>query len=166
MNEQTSVISGDQFFILGLTELLGRKLIDNYFLIVDFDAFNISQQGMQLLLAKKNIVAFVSNDIDFYKSEVFETVTVLDRKSSLKTILTCFLSEGSSSKYHLKFELSERERQVLYMIRCGNSSKKIAEILNLSPKTVYTHRRNLMRKLGCENRIRLQQLCLNNDTFY
>ena len=165
MNEQTSVISGDQFFILGLTELLGRELIDNFFLIVDFDAFNISQQGMQLLLAKKSIVAFVSNDIDFYKSEVFEKVTVLDRKSSLKNILTCFLSEGDNNKYHLKFELSERERQVLYMIRCGNNSKKIAEILNLSPKTVYTHRRNLMRKLGCENRIRLQQLCLNNDIF-
>lgn len=165
MNRRCGIISDDKFFILGLTELLGRELINDFFLIVDLDSFNASEKGIELLLYEKKVMAFASNDVDFYKSEAFGNITVLDRRSSIKSIIKCFLSEEEDDKYHIKFELSERERQILYMVCCGNSSQKIAELLNLSPKTVYTHRRNLMKKLGCENRIRLQKLCLNNSYF-
>jgi DNA-binding CsgD family transcriptional regulator len=34
------------------------------------------------------------------------------------------------------------------MIRHGNSSKEIAGILNISAKTVDTHRRNIRKKIG------------------
>lgn len=44
--------------------------------------------------------------------------------------------------------LSPRERQVLVGLADGKSSKEVAHDLRISSKTVDTHRRNLMRKLG------------------
>jgi DNA-binding NarL/FixJ family response regulator len=44
--------------------------------------------------------------------------------------------------------LSSRERQVLQLVVEGKSSKEIADILHLSPKSVETYRSRLMQKLG------------------
>lgn len=44
-------------------------------------------------------------------------------------------------------ELSIREIQIVKLIAQGLSSKMIAEELNLSPHTIYTHRKNVMKKL-------------------
>ena len=44
--------------------------------------------------------------------------------------------------------LTAREIQVASLINRGQSSKEIAETLNLSPDTVSFHRRNIRRKLG------------------
>jgi len=44
--------------------------------------------------------------------------------------------------------LSARERQVLQLVVEGHSSAGIAELVNLSPKSVDTYRSRLMKKLG------------------
>ncbi|MBI5527316.1 MAG: response regulator transcription factor [Deltaproteobacteria bacterium] len=44
--------------------------------------------------------------------------------------------------------LSDREREVLKLIADGNTSRRVAEILDLSPKTVDNHRARIMEKLG------------------
>ena len=44
-----------------------------------------------------------------------------------------------------------REREILGMIACGHSNKRIATTINRSVKTVEKHRANLMRKLGLHN---------------
>ena len=43
--------------------------------------------------------------------------------------------------------LSDRQRDVLKLLAEGNSTKAIAEIMNVSPKTVETHRAEIMRRL-------------------
>ncbi len=43
--------------------------------------------------------------------------------------------------------LTDREREVLQLVAEEKSVKEIASILNLSPKTVHTHRENIMSKL-------------------
>ena len=48
--------------------------------------------------------------------------------------------------------LSSRESEVLQLIAEGKTSREIAEILNLSVKTVQSHRTNLMQKLGLHDR--------------
>ena len=48
--------------------------------------------------------------------------------------------------------LSPREREVLQLIAEGKTSREIADILNLSIKTVQSHRTNLMRKLDLHDR--------------
>ena len=44
--------------------------------------------------------------------------------------------------------LTTREREVLHLAAEGHSSPEIAARLGISPRTVETHRANLMRKLG------------------
>jgi DNA-binding NarL/FixJ family response regulator len=47
--------------------------------------------------------------------------------------------------------LTEREREILRLLTEGKSSKGIAAELNVSPKTIETHRANIMRKLDIHN---------------
>jgi len=47
--------------------------------------------------------------------------------------------------------LTVREREVLQSIAEGRSTKEIADSLNLSVKTVETHRRNILEKLNLRN---------------
>lgn len=51
--------------------------------------------------------------------------------------------------------LSPREKEILFLIAEGYSFKKIAEKLVISPSTVYSHRSNLMSKLGFNDRSEL-----------
>jgi DNA-binding NarL/FixJ family response regulator len=48
-------------------------------------------------------------------------------------------------------QLSSREREVLQLIAEGRSTKQIANQLFISGKTVETHRRHIMEKLGVES---------------
>ncbi|MDH3392465.1 MAG: response regulator transcription factor [Desulfobulbaceae bacterium] len=51
----------------------------------------------------------------------------------------------SLSKYDL---LSDREQQVFRLVVDGNSTRQVAEILCVSPKTAEKHRSNIIKKLG------------------
>jgi len=56
--------------------------------------------------------------------------------------------------------LSERERQVLEYIAQGYTNKEIAARLDLSVKTVETHKANAMHKLGIRSRIDIVRYAL------
>lgn len=45
-------------------------------------------------------------------------------------------------------DLSGREREVLQLLAEGHSNKAVAKRLHVSPKTVETHRKNIMKKLN------------------
>lgn len=47
--------------------------------------------------------------------------------------------------------LTPRERDIVNLLRSGRTPKEIATILNISPKTVYFHQENLMRKWSCRS---------------
>lgn len=49
--------------------------------------------------------------------------------------------------------LTPREREIIQLLAEGDSVKTIAGKLSLSPKTVDTHRGNLMRKLGLKSTV-------------
>lgn len=57
-----------------------------------------------------------------------------------------FISPTRGDVLAANAELSAREREVLQMIAEGNSTKKIADSLCISVKTVETHRKNIMEK--------------------
>jgi DNA-binding NarL/FixJ family response regulator len=48
-------------------------------------------------------------------------------------------------------ELTSREAQILALIADGHTSRQIAEMLVISPRTVERHRENLREKLGLRN---------------
>jgi two-component system response regulator NreC len=54
-------------------------------------------------------------------------------------------TRGAQDSYEL---LTAREREVLHLLAEGKSNKDIAGLLQLSPYTVETHRRNLQEKLN------------------
>ena len=56
--------------------------------------------------------------------------------------------------------LSPREKQVLSLVAGGASNKDMAQTLDLSVKTVMTHRANMMEKLGIHNRSKLVQFAI------
>jgi len=47
--------------------------------------------------------------------------------------------------------LTSREIEVLQQICLGNTTEEIAQKLNISPKTVKSHRSNLLEKTACKN---------------
>ena len=47
--------------------------------------------------------------------------------------------------------ISGREREVLELVADGMSSKEIARVLDLSPRTIEVHRANLFNKLGVDS---------------
>jgi DNA-binding NarL/FixJ family response regulator len=56
--------------------------------------------------------------------------------------------------------LTTREREVLHLIAQGEATPAIAARLGLSPRTVETHRTNLMRKLGLRSQTDLIRCAL------
>jgi DNA-binding NarL/FixJ family response regulator len=59
-----------------------------------------------------------------------------------------YLHTGRNASSDLYETLSQREREVLQLSAEGYSYGEIAERLFISPRTVETHRNNVMRKLG------------------
>jgi DNA-binding CsgD family transcriptional regulator len=49
-------------------------------------------------------------------------------------------------------QLTSMEIQIANMIRFGKTTKEIADLLNLSEKTISTHRNNIRNKLGLKNK--------------
>lgn len=70
-------------------------------------------------------------------------------------ILDAYAQAGSQPGFDPYQLLSEREREVLVLTARGLTSAEIAELLALSPRTVESHRTNLMRKLGLRSAVDL-----------
>jgi DNA-binding NarL/FixJ family response regulator len=56
--------------------------------------------------------------------------------------------------------LTERESQILSLIADGHTSREIAEMLVISPRTVERHRENLRHKIGSRNRVDLTRYAI------
>ncbi|MEJ2697124.1 MAG: response regulator transcription factor [Candidatus Sulfobium sp.] len=103
-------------------------------------------------MLKAGASAYLSKD---YVFDELESVirTVLADKIYLSPDISGIVVESyvrhtpkpESSAYTL---LSDREREVLQLLAEGRTAKEIAEELNVSIKTVETHRTNIMNKLG------------------
>lgn len=75
--------------------------------------------------------------------------TIVDiMESNLKDIVSPFL-HGLSNQY---INLTPREIRVANLIKQGKTSKEIAELVNLSPRTIEFHRDNLREKMGLKNK--------------
>jgi DNA-binding NarL/FixJ family response regulator len=61
------------------------------------------------------------------------------------------LNDSGSNGGRRTFSLSPREREVMQLLAEGKSTKEAAACLHVSPKTVETHRRNLMEKIHVES---------------
>ena len=60
--------------------------------------------------------------------------------------------------------LSQKEREILTLISQGLTSREIAVKIFLSPYTVNTHRRNILRKTGAKNILAVVALAIQHKT--
>ena len=105
--------------------------------------------------------SFIEVDADGKPMVTFDILTDMTafKKDKLMT-LTMFKDVG---KPHVKlyFPISgkepftKREIELIKLLSDGFSSKQIADRLNISPHTVDTHRRNMLKKCGVADSIRM-----------
>ncbi len=68
------------------------------------------------------------------------------------------------SQFHANFQhLTIREKQVLKMIMEEQTTREISEHLYISTRTVETHRKNVLQKLGVKNTVSLIKVVLEAD---
>ncbi len=98
-----------------------------------------------------NVMTNVRELIIPYFDEIKET-RLDDHQKALLHILESNLNEIVSPfirKLSLKYlSLTPKEITIVNMIKTGYSSKKIARIMKISPRTVDTHRKNIRSKIG------------------
>jgi len=71
-------------------------------------------------------------------------------------LIQSFLRTREASPEVMKYDqLSDREQQILRLLVEGHSTGKIGEMLYISPKTVETHRTNIMRKVDTASLVEL-----------
>ncbi len=67
------------------------------------------------------------------------------------------LTEDMNDPYE---QLTDREREMLKLVVEGYKTRQIAEMLNITPKTVEGHKTSLMKKLGIHNNLELVKYAL------
>jgi DNA-binding CsgD family transcriptional regulator len=77
-----------------------------------------------------------------------------------ETLLQSYLNSNSTQEHE---QLTPRERQIVKLVAEGNSNKRIASILNVSIKTVETHRSAAMRKIGAKSSADLALYAARNE---
>ena len=66
-------------------------------------------------------------------------------------VLTNYLHGIESPDLLPENQVTAREREIIQLLSEGKSNKEVAVVLNISTRTVETHRANIMRKLGVDS---------------
>jgi len=116
--------------------------------------------AMEVLLKKRakdktavedNVMTNVKELIQPYFKKIKKT-KLDDQQKVLISILESNLNEIISPftrKLSLKhLSLTPKEIKIVNLIKQGYTTKKIAQIMNISPRTVDTHRKNIRKKIG------------------
>jgi PAS domain S-box-containing protein len=116
--------------------------------------------AMKVLLKKRdedkieiesNVLTNVKELIEPYFEKMKKT-KLDDQQRALLSIMESNIQEIVSPftrKMSLKYlNLTPTEIRIANLIRHGSSTKKIAELMNVSPRTIETHRKNIRRKIG------------------
>jgi len=120
--------------------------------------------AMEVLLKKRkkdkadvenNVLINVKGLIEPYIQKM-KTTELNHRQETILSIIESNLNEIISPftrKMTLKYlNLTPQEIKIANLIKHGNSSKKIADLLNISPRTVETHRKNIRSKIGLDGK--------------
>ncbi len=81
------------------------------------------------------------------------TARILQAARAASKPLSLSLDDAPAhAKLSARFQLTEREVQVLRWVACGKTNRDIGDILGLSPRTVNKHLEHVYVKLGVETR--------------
>jgi DNA-binding NarL/FixJ family response regulator len=114
---------------------------------------------MMSMYTQKNIIKkALNNNADGYltKNCSIEDIKKVISNSFLpqkKIILKTVDKNINNDEFSIKFSLTNREKEIISEILKEKSNSEIGEILQISKRTVETHRKNIMLKLDVKNSI-------------
>lgn len=137
-------------------------------------AFRFRKSNGAYINVLRQMFFFISEDNPdyYYRVGIMSDITDLtgkcsDNESFLKIINIhsgqTFTDKIESDKKSVTCPLSKREKEIVYYINLGLTSKDIADKLFMSYETVKTHRKNIYKKLACSTDIQLIKTCLYNQ---
>ncbi|MDF1867007.1 MAG: LuxR C-terminal-related transcriptional regulator [Saprospiraceae bacterium] len=89
-------------------------------------------------------VGMLSDISDWEKNnDIICNLYLINDKSIEKIYSKTYVSASEKSSL-----LTKREIQIIKLLKEGNSTSEIAQLLNISEHTIYTHKRNAMSKLN------------------
>jgi DNA-binding NarL/FixJ family response regulator len=77
-------------------------------------------------------------------------------------VLNGYLGKGLKASDDESLRITAREREVVQLLAEGKHSNEVATVLDLSVKTVETHRSNILRKLNCHSVTELVRYAVRN----
>jgi DNA-binding NarL/FixJ family response regulator len=96
----------------------------------------------------------------------YHLLAAVEALASHRPFFTAKVSEALLQSYAARSDkasvLTSRERQIVQLIAEGHTSKAIARLLNISIKTVETHRSTVMRKLNLSSVAALVRYAIRN----
>jgi len=168
-------------------ELLSHGKPDLVLMDIDMPQMNgleATQKALELIPDLKIIIVSMFGDEEYYYKMIETGVKGFVLKSSGISELEMAIKEVMSGESYFSNEilrkiiqnistrktqktieiesLTEREIEVLNQICLGNTTEQIAKNLNISPKTVKTHRANLLEKTASKNTASLIIFALKN----
>ncbi|MCP4148180.1 MAG: helix-turn-helix transcriptional regulator, partial [bacterium] len=76
-------------------------------------------------------------------------------KARMENLNLKLKGEAEMERIYEKYEISEREREIVALILKGKTNKDIEDVLFISLKTVKNHVYNIYRKFGVKTRLEL-----------
>jgi DNA-binding NarL/FixJ family response regulator len=77
-------------------------------------------------------------------------------------VLNGYLGKGLRASDDESLWITAREREIVQLLAEGKRSSEVAAVLNLSLKTIETHRSNILRKLHCHSVTELVRYAVRN----
>lgn len=122
----------------------------------------ILQQSKTLSLSEDGKVQHVlgiHTDVSFLKMPVDHKISfIAEDRPSYYAVSTD--DDLAPKQYDYKKLFTPREKQILSNIANGKSFSEIAANLNVSPHTINTHKKNILRKTDCNNTTELVARCI------
>ena len=153
------------FTDINMPKINGIKLIKK---IKKLD-FNIKVIMMSMYSEKSIIKKAFLNNADGYLSK---NCSVNDIKKAVKNAFSASKSKNlfinneileTSDSFTIKYKLTKREKEIIKNILDQKSNSEIGKALSISKRTVETHRKNIMLKLGVKNSIGIAVKALEID---
>jgi DNA-binding NarL/FixJ family response regulator len=133
------------------------------------------QNGTKVIMVsmynEKNIInAAIKNGADCYLNKNCSIEQIEEAiKCSYSNIDSCFkkqplsITKSLDDTISLKYRLTKREKEIISQILKEKSNSEIGEILQISKRTVETHRKNIMLKLDVKNSIGIAVKALKHE---
>ncbi|MDG2450563.1 MAG: response regulator transcription factor [Saprospiraceae bacterium] len=113
---------------------------------------------------ERGISNYVTKKCEEHEIQMAIDSALKSQKFYCSKILDIIISKsfGNNPKDGTIDHLTERERDVLTQFASGKLAKEISSELNVSIHTVYTHRKNIMKKLKLNSPVQLVMFAVNN----